>query len=263
MTIDTRRNVLWLFGGVCQGVNRQDMYYLTLNSDPLQDRWHQVTPSRYPIANNSAAMVYDPDDDVIFLFGSDASAQTHDNWVYCRTAENPSPGVLTSKQAAAGCGAPDNWTEVTPAGGVQPPGVAYPGMVYDSVTKKVIQYGGMTGGGGPQNQTWAYDIPTRVWTRRAVNSISPPVYNGSFTAQPAMAYNSVTHKILYHQTSNSGAPADWQYDPVADTWTKLVSSTNGPAIDAYMTYDAANNMLVAFSRNVQTGLPDVWHGVLK
>jgi hypothetical protein len=78
-----------------------------------------------------------------------------------------------------------------------------------------------------------------------------------------MAYNPTTGKVLYHQTSNTGAPADWQYDPVADTWTKLVSSGTGPTVDLFMTYDVANNRLIGFSRNSNTGSPDLWHGVLR
>jgi hypothetical protein len=222
-----------------------------------------VTPAHYPVANNSSAMAYDPDNDVIFLFGSDTASQTRDNWVYCRTAENPSPGVLTAKQSAAGCTAPDDWSEVAVANGVQPPGVGFPGLVYDSATKKIIQFGGQTGGGIAQNQTWAYDVPTRRWTRKALNTTAPPVYTGPIAPQPALAYNPTTNKVYYHQTSNSGAPADWEYDPVADTWKKLVSVGSGPATDMYMTYDAANNKLIGFARDPATGRPAVWHGLVR
>ena len=264
MAIDTKRNVLWLFGGVCQGVIRTDMYYLSLNANPASNTWHQVSVQNPPTANNSSTMVYDPDDDVLFLFGSDTAAQTRDNWVYCRTTENTSPGVLTAKQAAAGCVRADDWSEVAVAGGVQPPGVGFSGMAYDSVTRKVIQFGGDSGGSVPQNQTWAYDVPTKTWTRKALGTTPPPAYSGDSTAQPAMAYNPVTHKILYHQTSNSGAPKDWQYDPAADTWTQLVSTGGGPITDLVMAYDVANNRLVGFCMSgPSTGIPDVWHGMLK
>jgi len=259
MAVDTRRNWLWLFGGVCQGINRQDMFFMTLNADPRQNAWHQVTPTHYPVANNSSALVYDPDTDVLFLFGSDTSSQTHDNWVYCRTFENPSPGTLTSAQVNAGCAAPDDWTEVQPVNGVQPPGVAYPGMVYDTVTRKVIQYGGMTGGGVSQNQTWAYDVQTRTWRQKALGTAPPPLYSGPIAPQPALAYNSLSRKVIFHQTSNGGAPADWEYDPVADTWTQIAFS-GGATVDMYMTYDRANNALIGFSRNPNTGAVDLWQG---
>src|SRR5581483_11205782 len=268
MAIDTKRNLLWIYGGLNQTCSapsgpdanpRQDMYYLALNPNPATDTWHQVTPAHIPAANGYAAMVYDPDDDVLFAFGSDGSSLTHTNWVYCRTAENPVPGTLTSKQSAAGCASPDDWSLVSVAGGVQPPGVAFPGMVYDTVTKKVIQYGGMNGGlATAYNQTWAYDVPTKTWTRKALSTSAPPAYNGSYSAQPALAYNSKTNKVLFHQTSNTGAPADWQYDPVADTWT-LVSSAGGSTTDQVMTYDSANNVLIGYNLGA-SGNPEVWIG---
>src|ERR1019366_1844962 len=116
MAIDTKRNFLWIYGGLnvncgaASGPNsnpRQDMYYLTLNSNPTNDTWHQVSPAHIPIANGSAAMSYDPDDDVLFAFGGDGGSLTQTNWVYCRTAENLTPGVLTAKQSAAGCAGAD------------------------------------------------------------------------------------------------------------------------------------------------------------
>lgn len=272
MAIDTKRNVLWLFGGVnayCSAPSgpdanpRQDMYFLSLNNNVTSNTWNQVNPAHFPAANGSSAMIYDPDDDVLFAFGSDSSSQTRDNWVYCRTGENPTPGTLTAQQSAAGCSTPDDWTQVNPVGGVQPPAVAFPGMVYDTVTKKVLLFGGMSSGLTiPYNETWAYDVPARRWTQKALGTTPPPPYNGSNVAQPALAYNSSTKKVLYHQTSNSGAPADWQYDPVADTWTKLVSSGGGAAYDQFMTYDAARNRLIGYNLDTISGEVEVWHGAL-
>lgn len=262
MSIDTKRNVLWLVGGVCRGQIQRDMYYMRLNPNPLANTWHRVPTTTFPDANISSAMVYDPDDDVLFLFGSDTGSQTKTNWVYCPTSNTPTPGVLSSRQIAAGCTRPDDWALVTPVGGVQPPGVNYPGMVYDVVTKKVIQFGGMTGGLSPRNETWAYDVPTRTWTRKALSTTSPPVYNGPGTAQPAMAYIPTTNKIIYHQTSNTGAPADWQYDPVADTWTKLSSEGGGATRDQVLAYDASVNRLIGFNQDPSTGGAQVWQGIL-
>lgn len=270
LAIDTKRNVLWLFGGVnafCsapQGPNanpRQDMYYLTLNVNPSTDTWHQVSPAHFPAANSASAMIYDPDDDVLFVFGSDSGSQTNNNWVYCRTAENPAPGSLTAKQSAAGCTSPDDWSQVIPVGGLQPAGSSFPGMVYDTVTKKVIMFGGMSGSlVTSYNQTWAYNVPTRTWVQKALSTSPPPVYSGSYVAQPALAYNGTTHKVLYHQTSNTGAPADWQYDPSADTWTKLVVGAPGATFDQYLTYDSASNRLIGFNLDTASGMPVIWQG---
>jgi hypothetical protein len=269
MAVDTKRNFLWLYGGVNQLCNagtspdtnpHQDMYYLKLNADPTKDVWQQAPAAHIPSANAAAAMVYDPDDDVLFAFGN---SYNHNHWVYCRTAENGQPGSLTAKQAAAGCATPDDWSEVSSTGGIQPAGVTFPGLIYDPVTHKVIAYGGMDGTLSiSYNQIWAYDVPSKTWTQKALNTTPPPLYKGSFTAQPAMVYDSITKKIIFHQTSNTGAPADWQYDSSADTWTLLTSSGSGAATDAVMVFDAGANKLISWSLNPLTYLPDVWQGDL-
>ncbi len=268
MAMDTKRNSMWIYGGLnvnCFATSgpdtnpRHDMYYLSLNSNPMNDQWTQVTPAHIPVANGASAMVYDSDDDVLFAFGSDTASQQRDNWVYCRTAENPVPGTLTTKQSTAGCTAPDDWSQVNPAGGVQPLGVSFPGMVYDTLTKKVILYGGMGSSlVTSYNQTWAYDIPTHKWTQKALATTPPPVYNGSYIAQPALAYNSRTNKVFFHQTANTGGPADWQYDPVADVWTKV--GNGGSPNDQVMAYDSANNLLIAYNLNPSTGYTEMWKG---
>ena len=241
---------------------RNSMYYLKLNANPVENRWHKVSATRFPYGFISA-MTYDPDDDVLFSFGYDGGASTTNNWVYCPTVDTQTPGVLTAKQITAGCSAPDDWTLINPVGRVEPPGAAYPGMVYDTVTKKVIAFGGMnTSATTSYNQTWAYDIPTRTWARKAVASSPPPVYSGSWVAQPAMVYIPATNRIIYHQTSNSGAPADWEYNPVAETWTRLVSSGGGAQIDQYLAFDSHRNVLIGFNQDPVSGAAVVWQGVV-
>lgn len=261
MAIDSKRNYLWLAGGVCQGNNLADLYYLQLNPNPMNDTWHKVTATQYP-PYYAAAMAYDTDNDVLFLFGYDGGGATHDSWVFCPTTGTATPGVLTAKQTTAGCKKADDWNEVPPVGNVQPSGWAFGGMVYDPLTKKMIQYGGNSASGLiSYNQTWAYDVPTHTWTRKALSTTAPPVAVGLVTAFPAMAYNTSTGKLLFHQVSNVGAPADWQYDPVADTWTRLSSTGGGAAIDAMMAYDSSRNTLITLSRS-GPGILDVWQGAL-
>jgi hypothetical protein len=261
MAIDTKRQFLWIYGGMnvtCATNPHQDMYYMRLNANPASNTWTKVNPSRIPLANGTASMTYDPDDDVLFVFGSDGGPQTRNHWVYCRTAENPTPGTLTAKQIAAGCTSPDDWSEVTIAGGgVKPLAVSLAGLFYDTVTKKVILYGGIDEGLRTNfNETWAYDVPTRTWTRRALSTTPPPVYTGSSLGQPPVVYLP-GGKLLYHQTTGTGAPADWRYDIVADTWTKLTSSGGGSTYDTFMAYDNSRNLLVSW--NLQG---EMWLGTL-
>jgi hypothetical protein len=139
-------------------------------------------------------------------------------------------------------------------------------MVYDTVTQKVITFGGSTGS-VRQNQTWIYDVPSRVWTQKALNTTPPPV-NGTLVPIPALAYNTATHKLLYHSLD---VPADYQYDPVADTWMRLVSSGGGAAVDPaapsstvpqILAYDASRNVLVGFNEVQNDYHAEVWVGQL-
>ena len=96
---------MWMWGGACQGVDRQDMYYLRLNSNPTTDTWQQVRPVHLPMYYAST-MAYDPDTDVLFTFGYTGRNLTQSSWVYCSTMGNTNPGVLTPAQSAAGCARP-------------------------------------------------------------------------------------------------------------------------------------------------------------
>jgi Bacterial Ig-like domain (group 1)/PcRGLX-like protein central beta sandwich domain/Dockerin type I domain len=256
MAIDTKRNFLWISGGVCGGVTRTDTYFMRLNVDPRQNTWQQVVTAHNPVETRFSSMVYDPDDDVLFSFGYDLGASTHDNWVFCRTAENPTPGVLTARQSAAGCAAPDDWTEVKVAGGTIVPGSSFPGLVYDTITKKVILFG------GGNNQTWAYNVPTKTWVRKALSTTAPPVDTAAYWGMPAWAYDSATHRILYHQTGGTGAPADWEYDPAADTWGRIASAGSGTVFTGVMAYDASRNLLIGVAKNVNSYGMEIWHGAL-
>jgi hypothetical protein len=260
--IDTGRNRFWLWSGVCANVNRQDLWYLILNADPTTDTWTQVSLSTLPTVGNSGAMVYDPDDDVLFLFGSDTGAQTHDNWVYCPTAT-----TLSAAQPTGGCATANDWTEIAPVGGVIPSGVAFTGLWYDTVTKRVIQYAGQTGGGTPKNETWSYSVPTKTWTQVCSTGCTPPpVFSGVDSNHPPMAYISDAGQLLYRQVTNTGNPKDWIYNPSTDRWTALASNTGpvpaSPAQTFYMAYDPTARRVIAFVKNA-SGAPDVWTGVVQ
>jgi hypothetical protein len=257
LAVDTLRNRLWLWAGVCSGTNRTDLWYLTLNSDPLLNTWTKVTPSTLPTPRNAASMVYSPDDDVIFLFGTDAGAQTHCNWVYCPSASR------SAAQIAAGCAAAEDWTEVSVVGGAQPAGVQYPRLMYDTANDRVVCYGGMTGGGTVQNETWSYHIPSQTWTEKALSTTTPTLYTGPGSpATFAMVFVPSIGKFLYHQTHGTGSPRDWLYNPVADTWQVIDSTGSGPTVDTVAAFDPTQGRIVTFSRNAGSGEPDIWHGVV-
>src|SRR5205823_246660 len=123
-------------------------------------------------------------------------------------------------------------------------------------------YGGVCGAANC-NDTWAYDVPTRTWTQKALNTTPPsPFVAASATDEAGLAYNPVNHTVLYHQTAGAGAPSDWLYDPSADTWTKLTSVGTGPERFVALSYDKKNNVLVGWTQDPIDGSGRIWQGCL-
>jgi hypothetical protein len=258
---DADRHGVWLSCGVCSGTNWTDLWFFSLDTNT----WTKLTPAHYPTPRNSASIVRVTNSDVLFLFGTDGGAQTHDHWVYGPTDLNPTPGTLTAAQIAAGCTAADDWCEVSVTGGVQPTGVQFPKTIFNATRDDVWMFGGMSSGGTPQNETWVYKPTTQTWTQKALSTTAPPVYTGPgspamFCVELLTAFGA-SGQYVYRQTYNTGSPRDWCYDPVADTWTVITSLGTGPALDAVCTVDQATKTMIAFSRNA-SGDPDVWHGVV-
>jgi len=236
------------------------MWRLSLNSDPTSNIWTQVSIGTVPLSTIASDMVYVPEYDVIFLFGTDGGGQSQNHWVFA-----PSSGSLSANQIAAGCATPNDWTAITPSNGNtygthHPLGSNYPVMRAIG-NGKVLMYGGQTGGAVHQNDVWQWDVPSRVWTKK--NPASPPPLTTQLASgSPPWAFNSATGKMFYHQTHSTGAPRTWMYDPTANTWTALITNGGGPASEAYMTYDAANGKLIAFCRESGSGDLEWWIGTL-
>jgi hypothetical protein len=243
--IDTKRNRLWLMGGVGCNVTYNDTYYMTLNANPASNSWTKVTVSNYPTESRNSAMIYDPDTDALFAFGYDGGAGSTNNWIYCISDS----GTLTARQTAAGCSAANNWYNVSPAGGTQPTaGYAWPGMVYDSRNRKVIMFGGVDAGLSTEaNETWAYDVPTKTWVMmNSGASGSPPVISTPAVVhgQAAMAFEPATGLVhLHHQVT----PTDWTYNYATNTWTSL-GNLGGQIYTETIEYDANLRRLVSFGR---------------
>ena len=262
MAIDTKRNLLWMWGGVCAGIVPWDMWYLQLNANSVTDTWHLATPAHLP-PYFIASATYDPDDDVIVSFGNDGESTGHYTWVYCSTMWTGTPGVLSAKQVAAGCIAPDDWSEVQVAGGVMPTaGTNLPGVVYDTANKKVILFGGYAPGpGAPASETWAYDVPTKTWVNRSPSNgptfVSSPA-NAGIVGTP-LTYNSAVSKVYLQNPA--AVPETWSYDYPTNKWTLLCNSCSGPVNPTTVAYDPKNNALVALGYG-GPGQLEVWKAAL-
>ncbi len=262
MWIDTTRNRLIQILGVCQNVVPTNMYYLQLASPLSTSTWHALSwtiPDPQLVnLGVGATGVYDPDDDVYFIYGYDTGAGTNNNWVGCPTDLNPIPGTLTAKQTAAGCGSADAWTVVSVVGGTQPSGSQNPGLVYDTINKKVVMFGGSTSGGTVKAETWAYDVPTKAWTNKSPSS--PPVGVPLAGYWPALDFMPDAGLVWYHKVTRGGSgPQDWTYNLATNAWS-LIGSGAGPDDAESLAYDA-NSRFVTMTA-ISGGSLEIWVGAI-
>jgi hypothetical protein len=82
------------------------------------------------------------------------------------------------------------WRELTPAGGAAPEARRNGAAVYDPVMKRVVLFGG-NGQSGLLNDTWAFDLAGRTWTRLQTTGTPP----GARLGHNAV-YDPVDHQML-------------------------------------------------------------------
>ena len=98
-------------------------------------------------------------------------------------------------------------------------------MAYDTLYKKIINYGGRTG--FPDfdnvNETWAFDYKSCTWTNLKPTN-SPP-----WRSSHSMVYDGLRHKVLMFGGNDFIQAYNdlWEYDYKQNTWTKR-STTNPP-----------------------------------
>jgi hypothetical protein len=244
MAIDTKRNIMWLAGGVnemCNGNSagpdgspRQDTYYLKLNaSNPAQSAWQRVNPV-HPLARLAGTITYDSDNDVLVYFGYPADRPL---FVYCPTinpATGVASGVLTSNQTAAGCTAADDWNEVVLKNGtVKTNGTA---VTFASGSQFTFFAPGdwmMIAGGfhqvaSIQDSTHLTLASSAGVLASASYAIVPPGTN-----MPGLVYDTATKKVILFGGSSVSTYYNqtWAYDVLARKWTHKALSTQAPPFE--------------------------------
>ena len=252
---------------------------------------------------NSSALAWDSDYNVILYFGSQGYSKVV--WVYCPTVNNPVPGTVTAAQSSVGCSinGADDWSDITAyskcadrtcvtfrsglgsGNGATGPNYYYPGLEFDPVHHKYIQFSG-----GkyqlPSNSTWtaAWDnsspIRSLVWTNMhptcsgadcaagpgPESSAPVPTSNGNEN-RPMHAIDPSTGQYYYHSSGHSTIvpTQDWVYDSVANSWTEIQVNpvSRAPNIGDNMTFDSGKHALVVWGNSVTPGAnPEIWVGVI-
>ncbi|HEX7599486.1 MAG TPA: kelch repeat-containing protein, partial [Polyangia bacterium] len=160
-------------------------------------------------------------------------------------------------------------------GNVAPKARSGASMVFDSVRKKFVIFGGRTLAGDNFNDIWDWDPVTGV-------SVDRSTQGPSARSQHVMVFEKSTGKVLlfgggFGDPSNSSALNDregmstalgdtWEWNPVAGAWTKFTPAVAPSArYGATMVWDAARNRAVLFGGMEKTqdglnGIPkqDTW-----
>jgi hypothetical protein len=127
-------------------------------------------------------------------------------------------------------------------------------MVYDSVNKVTLLFGGQAGNysaGKTVNETWAYSHARNTWEKRAPAKAPAP------RAQAQACFDSVNgvmilfggHAEVYPRRSEGRFYTDtWVYDYRADTWTEMRPMVSPSSSSVrLMAFDPVNNVAVNVS----------------
>jgi hypothetical protein len=247
---DTKRNALSIFGGGVAGncdrgyINDFWSYNYSLN------QWDQILPTvrssegadnvTWPAGRDNQMMAYDDSQDLFWMHGgtcTDIGGGKVEQAIW-------SFDIDTRK-----------WNRFpVPAGVIQDNqwGRYDSGFAYDKINQKIVLFGGEVNG-QPTNDTWVFDVFTKLWTfgnpNDAVNV--PP---RRFQVENMLTYDEAHGKIVLFggwgngQYNPSGMLNDtWTYDVFTNTWLKLDPPLSPPGRMMHtLVYDSKNQVILLF-----------------
>jgi len=262
---------------------RLESSHLALGTVPATESatWTRIGAPSSPIPNPRylQAAAFDEDRNVLVMFGgwSGASsdngfgAASQDIWEW-----NPATGA---------------WTNRTPAG-AKPSPRAGASMVYDSVHKNFVIFGGRSTAGYNYEDTWIWDpvggtLTDATTTGPSARSQHSMVFEKStgkvllFGGGRADAGSAIWPETYFYgdplqRPPSSGPSPDgtgivlafsetWEWDPSAGQWTQLMPTTTPSArYDSALVWDSKRNLAVLFGGmqkdQATTGIPqqDTW-----
>ncbi len=278
MAYDSAADRTILFGGYDSGYLNDTWAY-----DFHANTWTSMNPSSAPAARRYFAMTYDSASDRVILFGGDLdSGGANDTWAYdfhANTWTNLNPSSAPSVRgysAMAYDSAADRtilfggygleggdwvylddtwaydfhantWTNVSSS--FAPPARSDHGMVYDSVSDRVILFGGY-GGSQYLADTWSYDFEANAW--RGMATSSPP----SARADSVMAYHARADRVVLFGGDLDGADGNdtWSCNIGSGAWSEM-HPTSAPSARMYsaMVYDSAADRVILFGGDSSLG----------
>ncbi|VAW41735.1 hypothetical protein MNBD_CHLOROFLEXI01-1056, partial [hydrothermal vent metagenome] len=198
--------------------------------------WQQITTTNAPAAVGEYAMAYDSLNDVVVLYGGNATGWPYENstWEFDGT----------------------DWLAVSPT--AQPNAVYGMSMVYDDANNVLLLFGGSDATDAPLAETWTYDVANDSWTQ-----LTPA------NAPPARTYSQMVYTgdelntEVYLFGGNDGTTYFndvWHYDG-AD-WSQVTTGGSSPPARTHhaIAYDSVNDTILLFGGRDATGtlLADSW-----
>jgi len=239
MAYDTENRLIVVFGGYGNGSHLGDTWVLDVD----KATWTNLRPENAPSPRAAAAMVYDPENEQMFLFGGFSlghSIVLNDTWSY-DFASNAWTGLKS---------------------GNPPSERASYGMVYDSKRQVLVLFGGFTEK-GYFNDMWVYESPENSWRELSINGEAPPPRGAM-----GFVYDDRNDSfIMFGGFSDMGFFSDtWIFDPRTNVWKRVDTADSPPPIRTRMVYDNSTGRAVFFggdivSQESEEGSPDLYSKV--
>ena len=137
------------------------------------------------------------------------------------------------------------WRLLAAASGTSPAPRAHGAAVYDPVARRLVVFGGQGNDGGVLNDTWAFELATRTWTRLATVGAPPDHRLGADAV-----YDPVGHQmVLWAGQQGSRFFNDtWTLDLRTHEWRDVSPARRPQArYGSASTFDPATRALVQFA----------------
>lgn len=263
---DSRRHQLVQAGGIIELNKKTDTWSFCFEENQFCSRsqlrvWSRLGTDTPVPGRADAAMTYDPDDDVMILYGGqNVGRPRSDTWLLCFQAD---PQVSGHSVGCPGGRRYPDWVEMVTTGSPGPR-LAH-AIVYDAYHHRAVLFGGISGTLPDPQETWIYSPQERTWKNAKASGQSPRSFR-----RPAMTYDSTRHHIVLYEGPVAKASAGvlgglYVYDVGTNTW-ELTSVAGGPvptspADQAHgrlsLAYDPARDTFVASELAVPYGIA-VW-----
>ncbi len=191
-----------------------------------ENLWTHLSSKLDPGPRGAAAMAYSPDHQMILLFGGMSTiGRLGDTWEFnCKT---------------------DKWVKVEP--NINPEGRSDSALIYDTVDKVFILYGGWGSGSGLTSDTWLYDPVKQNWSEMKTDTNPGRMYGHSMVwdqdHKRAILYSGHLNSPLSRQFVEN----PWFYYPETKIW--IESPQDFKPTGRYwgaMGYDPEKSILVYF-----------------